>query len=173
MHMETPRGWRARATQHLKDWVIDADDHLDGAFNRFNQRFGRHRPRHVAAYRSVAGEHGVELFGRLLAEAPLGGPKDDDGWWVETATGELIGPDPEIERPLTSEELAKAVPLAVALPDLAEAIKRGRGRPKTDKAKEAVTLRLSPETVAHFKAIGGADWRARMSEALERKSRAS
>ena len=81
MHMETPRGWRARATQHLKDWVIDADDHLDGAFNRFNQRFGRHRPRHVAAYRSVAGEHGVELFGRLLAEAPLGGPKDDDGWW--------------------------------------------------------------------------------------------
>jgi len=99
--------------------------------------------------------------------------QDDDGWWVETATGELIGPDPEIERPLTSEELAKAVPLAVAQPDLAEALKRGRGRPKTDSAKEAVTLRLSPETVAHFKAIGGANWRARMSEALERKSRAS
>lgn len=99
--------------------------------------------------------------------------QDDDGWWVHTATGELIGPDPEIERPLTSEELAKAVPLATARPDIAEALKRGRGRPKTENAKEAVTLRLSPDTVAHFKAIGGADWRARMSEALEKTSRAS
>jgi len=99
--------------------------------------------------------------------------QDDDGWWVDNATGELIGPDPEIERPLTPDQLAKAVPLAVALPDLAESIKRGRGRPKTDNAKEAVTLRLSRETVAHFKAIGGTDWRARMSEALEKTSRAS
>ena len=112
--------------------------------------------------------------GEMKALIAAGGlHQDDDGWWVETATGELIGPDPEIERPLTSDELAKAAPLATALPDLHEAIKRGRGRPKTDKAKEAVTLRLSPETVAHFKAIGGADWRARMSEALEKASRAS
>jgi uncharacterized protein (DUF4415 family) len=98
--------------------------------------------------------------------------QDEDGWWVDNATGELIGPDPVIERPLSPDELAKAVPLAVAFPDLAVSSKRDRGRPKTDNAKEAVTLRLSPETVAHFKAIGGSDWRAPMSEALEKTSRA-
>lgn len=25
--------------------------------------------------------------------------QDEDGWWVDDATGELIGPDPDIERP--------------------------------------------------------------------------
>lgn len=31
--------------------------------------------------------------------------QDEDGWWVDDATGELIGPDPEDERPRTDEEL--------------------------------------------------------------------
>ena len=79
--MDETTGWRARATRHLKEWVIDADDHVDAAFNRFNLRFGRHKPRHVAAYRTFAGENGVELFGRVLADEPLGGPRDDDDWW--------------------------------------------------------------------------------------------
>lgn len=67
----------------------------------------------------------------------------------------------------TKEEMAEAKPFAEALPQFAESIKRARGRPKIENAKEAVTLRLSPETVARFKAAGD-DWRARMSEALER-----
>lgn len=66
----------------------------------------------------------------------------------------------------TKEEIAAAKPFAEAFPALAENIKRGRGRPRLDAPKEAVTLRLSPETVARFKASGD-DWRARMSEALE------
>jgi len=56
--------------------------------------------------------------------------QDEDVWWVDDATGELIGPDPEIERPLTDAEWAKALPLSEALPELAESIGRGRGRPK-------------------------------------------
>jgi hypothetical protein len=28
--------------------------------------------------------------------------QDADGWWVDTASGALIGPDPEIERPRSS-----------------------------------------------------------------------
>ncbi len=36
--------------------------------------------------------------------------KDDDGWWVDTASGELIGPDPEIERPLSDDQLARMKP---------------------------------------------------------------
>ncbi len=93
--------------------------------------------------------------------------QDADGWWVDDATGELIGPDPDIERPLSSGEIARAKPFAEALPDLAESIKRSRGRPKVENPKEAVTLRLSPGTVERFKAAGD-DWRARMAETLER-----
>ena len=93
--------------------------------------------------------------------------QDQDGWWVETATGELIGPDPEIERPLTDGELVQAKPLSEILPDLAESIRRSRGRPRKKNAKEAVTLRVDPRVVERYKA-GGEDWRARMVEALEK-----
>lgn len=73
----------------------------------------------------------------------------------------------DIERPSTDEELATAHPFAEAFPRLAESIKRARGRPKLESAKEAVTLRLAPETVARFK-VSGKDWRAKMSEALDK-----
>lgn len=90
--------------------------------------------------------------------------QDDDGWWVDDATGELIGPDPDIERPRSS---TRAKPFAEAFPDLAASIKRSRGRPKIENPKEAVTLRLSPGTIERFKAAGN-DWRAKMAETLER-----
>jgi uncharacterized protein (DUF4415 family) len=86
---------------------------------------------------------------------------------VDDATGELIGPDPEIERPLTAEELARAKPLKEALPELYESIQRSRGRPRIDSPKEAVTLRLDPSTLARFKATGK-DWRAKMAAALDK-----
>jgi uncharacterized protein (DUF4415 family) len=93
--------------------------------------------------------------------------QDADGWWVDDATGELIGPDPKVERPLTAEELALAKPLKEVLPELYEGIQRARGRPRIDNPKEAVTLRLDPETLARFKATGK-DWRAKMAEALDK-----
>jgi len=93
--------------------------------------------------------------------------QDDDGWWVDDATGALIGPDPEIERPASSIDIAGAKPFAQVFPDLAASIKRSRGRPKLENAKQAVTLRLSPDVVEKFKATGD-DWRAKMARALER-----
>ena len=75
--------------------------------------------------------------------------------------------DRPIEVPeLTAEDFAKAKPFAEVFPELAASIKRARGRPRVAEPKEAVTLRLSPSTVAKFKALGG-DWRARMAEKLE------
>ena len=93
--------------------------------------------------------------------------KDRDGWWVETSTGELIGPDPEIERPSTREELGKAKPFVEAHPELAASIRRGRGRPKIDAPKKAVTLRLDATTLTRFEAAGP-DWRRRMADILDR-----
>lgn len=80
---QTPpdNAWRSRVRQHLQDLVIDADEHLDSAQQRFNARFGRGRARHIAAYRGYGDARGVDLIGRVLAQEPLGGPQDDDAWW--------------------------------------------------------------------------------------------
>jgi uncharacterized protein (DUF4415 family) len=69
---------------------------------------------------------------------------------------------------LTEQELRQLRPFKEAHPDLHESIKRSRGRPKLDAPRQAVTLRLSPETIARYRAIGGEDWRARMVETLEK-----
>jgi uncharacterized protein (DUF4415 family) len=70
----------------------------------------------------------------------------------------------------TDEEIAQARPFPEVFPELAESIRRSRGRPPKADAKLAVTLRLDPETVERFKARGP-DWRARMGEALRRAAR--
>jgi uncharacterized protein (DUF4415 family) len=93
--------------------------------------------------------------------------QDRDGWWVDDASGELIGPDPEIERPMTEDELATGRPFVEVFPELAPSIKRGRGRPKAPKPLEAVTLRVDPDTIARFEAAGP-NWRRRMAEILDR-----
>lgn len=75
------RRWPAALRQRLQDAIIDLDDHVDAAWRRLDMRLGRGQPRHVAAYRGYADRNGAELFGRVLAEKPQGGPKEDDGWW--------------------------------------------------------------------------------------------
>ena len=67
----------------------------------------------------------------------------------------------------TKEDFARARPFKDVFPDLHAGIKRSRGRPKVENPKEAVTLRLSPDTVEKFKATGD-NWRAKMAKALER-----
>ena len=57
-------------------------------------------------------------------------------------------------------------PMKEARPDLYESIQRSRGRPKLEKPKEAVTLRVDPDTLKKFKA-SGKDWRARMAKVLD------
>lgn len=91
--------------------------------------------------------------------------QDDDGWWVETATGELVGPDPEIERPDTDGK-SPGKPLKEVLPELHETFRRSRGRPPVDKPKLPVTLRVHPDTLAKFKAKGK-NWRSEMSKSLD------
>lgn len=78
----------------------------------------------------------------------------------------MIAEDPDNPE-ATDDEIADFKPFAEAFPDLAESIRRTRGRPPKPDARLAVTLRLDPETLAHFQAKGP-DWRARMSEALKR-----
>jgi phosphatidate phosphatase APP1 len=75
------RHWRTRLARAMQAGVIRGDDVVDAAFNRFNAKFNRHRPKHIAAYRGFSDARGVELMGRVLARAPEGGPGEHDDWW--------------------------------------------------------------------------------------------
>ena len=76
-----PRSWPSSVRNRLEHLAIDADDHLDAAWRRLDSRLGLRQPRHLAAYRGYADDRGAELFGRVLAEKPRGGPDEDDRWW--------------------------------------------------------------------------------------------
>src|SRR6478672_4014156 len=78
---------------------------------------------------------------------------DADGWYVDAETGELIGPEPEIERPLTKAQLGKVT------------VRRGRP-PKPDR-KQTTTLRLDPDVLEHFRK-DGPGWQTRIGEVLRR-----
>ena len=91
---------------------------------------------------------------------------DEDGWWVDDATGELIGPDPELERPSTDEELAQARPFKEALPDLYENIQRSRGRRNVTASLGSSLFGLPRSVIERWQR--DPDWRAKMAETLEK-----
>jgi uncharacterized protein (DUF4415 family) len=69
---------------------------------------------------------------------------------------EGIAADPDTHE-LTDEEMAELRPLSE--------MKRLPGRPKAEATKERVTIRLSPEVTAYFRATGKG-WQTRLDEAL-------
>jgi uncharacterized protein (DUF4415 family) len=68
---------------------------------------------------------------------------------------------------LTAEQMAKLRPFKEVSPELYASIKRSRGRPRVAAPRQAVTLRLSSQTIEHYKAKAGDNWRALMTERLE------
>ena len=65
----------------------------------------------------------------------------------------------------TEDDFAQAKPFAEVFPDLAESIKRARGRPAVEAPKQAVSLRLDPDVIAKFKATGKG-WQSRINAVL-------
>ena len=68
----------------------------------------------------------------------------------------------------TEEDFARARPASeVHGPEFAARLIRQRGRPPkaAGEKKEAVSIRLSPDVLAHFRA-GGEGWQTRIDEAL-------
>ncbi len=76
----------------------------------------------------------------------------------------LIASDPDAPE-ATDEQLAQARPFAEVFPEWAEEIRRNKGRPKQEKTKKAVSLRLDEDVIDGFKASGDG-WQARMNAAL-------
>lgn len=72
---------------------------------------------------------------------------------------------------LTDELLARARPSGEVLcerfgPEIAQALLKRPGRPKSAAPKEAVTIRLSPHVVDFFKK-GGSGWQTRINQVLD------
>src|SRR5262245_19046839 len=67
----------------------------------------------------------------------------------------------------TEKDFSRAKPFAKAFPDLAESIRRSRGRPALESPKKQVTLRLDSDVLAHFRAQGPG-WQSRINEILRK-----
>lgn len=65
----------------------------------------------------------------------------------------------------TAEDFKNARPFAEVFPDLAESIRRSRGRPPVAKPKQAVSIRLDQDVLEKFRATGKG-WQGRINEAL-------
>jgi uncharacterized protein (DUF4415 family) len=65
----------------------------------------------------------------------------------------------------TNEDFLRAKPAAEIDPQLASALKRGRGRPAVEKPKMAISLRLDPEVIDGFKETGKG-WQGRINLTL-------
>lgn len=68
---------------------------------------------------------------------------------------------------LTDEQLAQGRPFAEVFPDLAEQIRRSRGRPLSDNPKQQVTLRLDADVLTRLRA-SGKGWQARVNALLRK-----
>jgi len=67
----------------------------------------------------------------------------------------------------TEEDFRQARPFAEVFPELAESIRRARGRPAVELPKRQISLRLDPDVIDAFKATGKG-WQARMNDALRK-----
>ncbi|RUW32277.1 MULTISPECIES: BrnA antitoxin family protein [unclassified Mesorhizobium] len=67
----------------------------------------------------------------------------------------------------TEEDFGNSRPFTEVFPDLAESIRRSRGRPALDNPKKQVTLRLDSDVVARFRA-GGPGWQSRINDILRK-----
>jgi uncharacterized protein (DUF4415 family) len=104
-----------------------------------------------------------ELYDREMQAIIKAGTahQDEDGWWVDNATGELIGPDPEIERPLSDREI-EVVKRADPLPAVIAALRNHRGPVRT---KTAISIRLDDDLVERLRSTGPG-WQSRINDAL-------
>lgn len=75
-------------------------------------------------------------------------------------------PDDDIPE-MTDAHFAAAKRMRDVMPEVVEAFKRGRGRPRVETPKSRISLRLDPEVVAAYRALGKG-WQKRINDTLAR-----
>jgi uncharacterized protein (DUF4415 family) len=83
------------------------------------------------------------------------------------ASEPTVAPDPDNPE-WTAEDFARARPAGQVLPPvLYDALTRRPGRPKTERPKRIVTIRLDQDVLDHFRAQGKG-WQSRVNAALRK-----
>lgn len=70
----------------------------------------------------------------------------------------------------TEEDFKNARPFAEVFPELAESIRRSRGRPAVESPKRQISLRLDPDVIDAFKATGKG-WQGRINDTLRKAAK--
>ena len=86
----------------------------------------------------------------------------EEGQGYTKADWDEVSENPE----WTEQDFAKVRPFAEVFPDLAESIRRARGRPKVDSPRQQISLRLDPDVIEKFKATGKG-WQSRINDVLK------
>ncbi len=78
---------------------------------------------------------------------------------------------PDAESPQWSrKDFQEAKPFKEGFPELYDGWKRGRGRPKAAQTKQKIMLRLDPEIIESFRALGPG-WMTQMNNVLKDASK--
>jgi uncharacterized protein (DUF4415 family) len=91
-------------------------------------------------------------------------PKISDAEEAEIQRGIALDED---NAEWTEEDFRRARPFAEVFPELAESIRRSRGRPTLDNPKKQVTIRLDSDVLEKFRA-GGPGWQSRINDILRK-----
>jgi len=70
----------------------------------------------------------------------------------------------------TEEDFKNARPFAEVFPELAESIRKARGRPVVETPKRQISLRLDPDVIDAFKATGKG-WQGRINDVLRKAAK--
>jgi phosphatidate phosphatase APP1 len=73
--------WKQAVQAQLHRAATEVEEHVSQRWSRLMQRLGLRQPRTILAYHGWANGTSAWCGGRVLANKPAGGPKEDDDWW--------------------------------------------------------------------------------------------
>jgi len=164
-----PPDWRRRIATLLQRSRAGIDRVAEVTWRRVTRRMGFGQPGHIAAYHGYGNQDSVWVTGRLLANRPFGGPRDDDNWWdniratyrrwesdeITGATVELSYAEHRADVVTDNEGYYSArFPRSAVRPDTYKVIARHRGERQVLNAEHWLAL---PDTDARLMVISDID----------------
>lgn len=73
--------WQAAVQKQIHRAATEVEEHVSQRWSRLMQRLGLRQPRTILAYHGWSDGTHAWCGGRVLANKPAGGPKDNDDWW--------------------------------------------------------------------------------------------
>ena len=78
---QTQSSWWQEVSTWLLGTAASVEQAVDSGWRRLGERLGLNQPVHIQVYHGFANPKQAWVSGRVLANKPAGGPKDDDTWW--------------------------------------------------------------------------------------------